>query len=111
MKAFLMSYQRRPSNIAKAMTSRKPVKPPPLASSARTVRNTTTPNTSAASSSSTPSISSCKRSRRALDYYSFESSVCSVSETELIPAPKKQSTTNPIIEKIIQESTQPPRQD
>ena len=38
--------------------------------------------------------------------------MCSVSESKSVPAPKKQKTTNPVIETVIQENaTQPPLED
>ena len=103
------------SNISKTMSSRKPKKPQP--GSNRSRKSSTTLNTSNASSvaassvtssTASPSTSKTKRKQRSPDYFGFENSVCSISD-DSAPAPKKQKTANPVIEKIIQEeASQPP---
>ena len=53
--------------------------------------------------------SKCKRTRKALDYFGFESSVCSVNENQPMPEPKCQKQNNQLIETVIQEEAlQPP---
>ena len=104
------------SNIAKAMLSRKPKKP--QAGGKRSLQSSTALNTSnassvaassAASSTASTTTSKTKRNRRALDYFGFESSVCSVSDDSAAPAPERSKTANPVIETIIQEeASQPP---
>ena len=51
------------SNVSKAMTSRKPVKPQPLATRVRSNKSAVTPNTTAASSISIRSISMGKQKK------------------------------------------------
>ena len=85
------------------MSIRKPSKPQPLATEGH--KATATPNTSA----STSSTSTGKRTRRAPEYYGFESSVCLVNNQETAPVCKRQGTINPVIETVIQEEApQPP---
>ena len=107
------------SNISKAMASRKPRKP--QAGGKRSRNTSATLNTSNASSVAassvtsslaSPSTSRNKRTRRAPDYFGFESSVCSISDDSAAPVSKKQKSTNPVIETIIQEeAAQPPVSD
>ena len=98
------------SNISKTMASRKPRKP--QAGGKRSRNTSATLNTSNASSVAassvtssvaSPSTSRNKRTRRAPDYFGFESSVCSISDDSAAPVPKKQKPANPVIETIIQE--------
>ena len=64
---------------------------------------------SATSSAASPSTSRNKRTRRAPDYFGFESSVCSVSDDSAAPAHKKQKPENPVIATVLQEeAAQPP---
>ena len=93
-------------NILKAMTTRKPSKPQTFTSRSR--KPSATPNTSAASSTSSPTTSKGKRNRTAPQYYGFESSVCSGSDQESIPMPKRACTTNSVIETVIQEEASKP---
>ena len=74
------------SNISKAMSSCKPMKPQP--GSNRSSKLSTNLNTSNApsiaaswvtSSTASPSTSKTRRNRRAPDYFGFENSVCSIS--------------------------------
>ena len=107
------------SIISKAMASRKPRKP--QAGGKRSRNTSATLNTSNASSVAassvtssvaSPSTSRNKRTRRAPDYFGFESSVCSISDDSAAPVSKKQKPTNPVIETIIQEeAAQPPVPD
>ena len=104
------------SNILKkTMASRKPKKPQ---AGGKHSRNTSaTLNTSNASSvvassvtssAASPSLSKNKRTRRAPDYFCFESSVCSVSDDSAAPAPKKQKPAKPVTAlKIQEEAAQP----
>ena len=104
------------SNISKAMASRKPKRP--HVGGKRSRNTSATLNTSNASSvaassvtssNASPSTSRNKRTRRAPDYFGFESSVCSVSDDSAAPARKKQKPENPVIATIIQEeAAQPP---
>ena len=95
------------SIISKAMSSRKPVKPQTSKNPTRIM--SATPNTSASSSTASPTTSKGKRNRKAPDYYGFESSVCSVSDPETMPAPKRPKPNNVSIEKVMQEEAlQPP---
>ena len=103
------------SNISKAMASRKPRKP--KAGEKRSRNTSTTLNTSNASSVAassvtssvaSPSTSRNKRTRRAPDYFGFESSVCSISDDSAATVPKKQKPANPVIETIIQEEAEQP---
>ena len=104
------------SNIAKAMSSRKPKKP--QAGGKRSRQSSPALNTSnassvaassAQSSSTSPTTSKSKRNRRAPEYFGFESSVCSVGDNSAAPALKRSRTANPVIETIIQEeASQPP---
>ena len=97
------------SNTSKAMLSCKPKK---LQAGKRSSLNSSaSPNTSAAhsiaassaaSSIASPTTSKGKRNRKAPDYFGFESLVCSVSDPETMPAPKRQTPSNPVIETIIQ---------
>ena len=103
------------SNISKAMASRKPKKP--QAGGKRSSNTSATLNTSnessvaassVTSSAASPSTSRNKRTRRAPDYFGFESSVCSVSDDSAAPASKKQKPENPVIATIIQEEAAQP---
>ena len=103
------------SNILKAMASRKPKKP--QAEGKRSRNTSATLNTSNASSVAASSVTSSatslpssrnKRTRRAPDYFGFESSVCSVSDDSAAAAPKKQNPANPVIATIIQEEAAQP---
>ena len=101
------------------MASQKPRKPQAGGKRSRnTSENLNTSNTSSVANSSvtssvaSPSTSRNKRNRRAPDYFGFESSVCSISDNSAAPVSKKQKSTNPVIETIIQEeATQPPAPD
>ena len=44
-----------------------------------------------------------KRTRKAPDYFCFESSVCLVSDNDSIPAPKRHKKSHPVIKTLIQE--------
>ena len=98
------------------MSSRKPKKP--QAGTSRSRKTSKFHNTSnassiaastATSSTATPTTSKSKRTRKASDYFGFESSVCSVSDNDSMPAPKRQRHVNPVIETVIQEEAlQPP---
>ena len=103
------------SNISKAMASRKPRKP--QAGGKRSRNTSATLNTSNASSVAassvtssvaSPSTSRNKLTRRAPDYFGFESSVCSISDDSASPVSKKQKPTNQVIETIIQEEAAQP---
>ena len=104
------------SNISKAMSSRKPKKPPSGGKHSRqpsatfnTSNASSVAASSATSSIASPSTSKTKRNRRAPDYFDFESSVCSVSDDSAVLAPKTPKTANTVIETIIQEeASQPP---
>ena len=104
------------SNISKAMASREPKKPQVGGKRSRTPStNLNTSNassvvaSSATSSAASPSSSRNKRTRRAPDYFGFESSVCSVSDDSAAPAHKKQKHDNPVIATVLQEEVaQPP---
>ena len=98
------------SNISKAESSRKLKKPQLVTSCSR--QSSVTSNTSNASSvaassvtssTASPTTSKSKRTRTAPDYFGFESSVCSVSDSFSVPAPKRHNQINPVIEKVIQE--------
>ena len=89
------------NNILKAMFSRKPIKP--QTSTNRTRKSSATPNASAASSTASPPTWKGKRNRKAPDYYGFESSVCSISDQETMPTPKRTKPNNLVIETVIQE--------
>ena len=101
------------------MSSRKPKKP--QAGRNRSRQSSVTLNTSNASSvaassvtssTASPSTSKSKRTRKAPDYFGFESSVCSVSDNDSVSAPKRHKPTNPVIETVIQEEAlQPPLLD
>ena len=103
------------SNISKAMSSRKPKKPQPGSnrSNKSSIKLNTSNASSVASSSVTsstasPSTSRTKKNRRALDYFGFENSVCSISD-DPAPVSRRQKTANPVIETILQEeASQPP---
>ena len=97
------------------MASRKPKKP--HAGGKRSRNTSATLNTSIASSvaassvtnsAASPSTSRNIRTRRAPDYFGFESSLCSVSDDSAAPAPKKQKPENPEIATIIQEEAAQP---
>ena len=98
------------------MSSRKPKKP--QAKTSRSRQSSVTPNTSNASSvaassvtssTTSPTTSKSKRTRKAPDYFGFESSVCTVSDSDSVPAPKRHKQINPVIETVIQEEAlQPP---
>ena len=103
------------SNISKAMSSRKSMKPQP--GSNRSSKSSTNLNTSNAfsiapssviSSTASPFTSKTKRNQRAPDYFGFENSLCSISDVSA-PASKRQRTANLVIETILQEeASQPP---
>ena len=64
---------------------------------------------SVTSSTASPSTSKSKGTRKALDYFGFESSVCSVGNNDSVPVPKRHNSTNPVIDTVIQEEAlQPP---
>ena len=88
------------------MFTRKPSKLQP--STSRDRKSSSTPNTSAESSTSNLTNSKSKRNRRAPDYYGFKSSVCSVSDQESVPMPKRARTTSSVIETVIQEEASKP---
>ena len=91
----------------KLMSSRKPLKR--QASKSRSLKSSARPNTTAASSISRPTTSNGKINCRTPDYYGFQSSVCSVSDQESIPAFKRPRPANPVIKTVIQEkASQPP---
>ena len=103
------------TNISKAMASRKPKKS--QAGGKRSRNTSATLDTSNASSvaassvtssAASPSSSRNRRTRRAPDYFGFESSLCSVSDDSAAPAPKKQKPVNPVTETIIQEEAAQP---
>ena len=104
------------SIISKAMASRKPKKPQVGSKRSRNTSATLNASnassvaaSSVASSAASPSTSRNKRTRRAPDYFGFESSVCSVTDDSAAPAHKKQKLENPVIATIIQEeAAQPP---
>ena len=103
------------SNILKAMSSRKPKKS--QLGSTRSRKSSTNLSTSNASSTAassvisstaSPSTSKAKRNRQAPDYFGWENSVCSISD-DSAPASKRQKSSNPVIETILQEeASQPP---
>ena len=95
------------------MSSRKPKKP--QVERNRHGQSSVTLNTSnalsvAASSfnspTASPSTSKQKRTQKA--YFGFESSVCSVSDYNSVPGPKRHKPTNPLIEPVIQEEALQP---
>ena len=98
------------------MASRKPKQP--QVGGKRSRNTSTTLNTSYASSvaassaasfAASPSTSRNKRTRRAPDYFGFESSLCSVSDDSAAPAHKKQKPENQVIAIVLQEeAAQPP---
>ena len=63
---------------------------------------------SATASAASPSTSRNKRTRRAPDYFCFESSVCSVSDDSAAPAHKKQKLDNPVSATVLQEEAAEP---
>ena len=107
------------SNIFKALSSRKPKKP--QAGTGRSRQYLVTLNTSNASSvaassitssTTSPTTSRSKRTRKALHYFSFESSVCSVSDKYSASAPERHKSINTVIKTVIQEEAlQPPADD
>ena len=97
------------SNISKAMASRKPKKPQVGGKRSRNTSATLNASnassvaaSSVTSSAASPSTSRNKRTRRAPDYFGFESSVCSVSDDSAAPAHKKQKPEKKVIATIIQ---------
>ena len=97
------------------MTSRKPKKP--QAERNRSRQSSITLNTSNASSvaassvtssNASPSTSKSNRTRKAPDYFGFESSVCLVSQKDSVPVPMRHKSTNPVIETINQEEALQP---
>ena len=103
------------SNISKAMSSSTPKKL--QVGTSRSRKLSATPNTSnalsiaassAASSTVTPTTSKSKRTRKAPDYFGFESSVYLVSDPEPMTAPKSQKQINPVIETVIHEEALQP---
>ena len=98
------------SSISKAMASHKPKKPQAGGKRSRNTSGTLNRSnassvaaSSVTSSAASPSTSRNKRTRRAPDYFIFESSVCSISDDSAAPASKKQKPENPVIATIIQE--------
>ena len=78
--------------------------------------NTSTASSVAASSvtasTACPTTSKSKRTRKTPEYFGCESSVCSVSDKDSVPVPKRHKSTNPVIETVIQEEAlQPPLAD
>ena len=53
--------------------------------------------------STTPTSSNSKSARKAPDYFGFKSSVCTVSDIDSVPAPKRPKQINPVIKTVIQE--------
>ena len=98
------------------MSSRKPQKSQAeISCSQKTSETHNTSNASsvaaslATSSTATPTSSKPKRTRKTPDSFGSESSVCSVSDNDSMPAQKRQRPVNPVIETIIQEEAlQPP---
>ena len=101
------------------MSSRKPKKPQAGTNRSRqssVILNTSKTSSDAASSvtssTASPTTSNSKRTRKAPDYFGFESLVCYVSDNDSILVPKRHKTTNPVIETLIQEeSLKPPAAD
>ena len=97
------------------MSSRKPKKPqtgtsPSHKSSAKAKTSAASP---IAASSANSSIASPKTSKTTLDpkapdYFGFECSVCSISDHETMPAPKRQRPDNTVIETVKEEEALKP---
>ena len=101
------------------MSSRKLKKPqagrnrsPQSSSTLNTSNASSVAASSVTSSTTSPSTSIAKRTGKAPDYFGFKSSVFSVSD-DSSPVPKwHKSTTNPVINTVIQEEAlQPPAPD
>ena len=97
------------------MSSRKPKIPPAGTSFSR--KSSGTSNTSAVSSISAssaaspiaiPTTSKGKKNLKAPDYCGFGISVCSVNDSETMPAPERQRPKNPVIETIKKAEALPP---
>ena len=95
------------SNISKAMSTQKPRKPQVgrnrSGQSSVTLKTSNVSSVAASSVTSataSPSTSKSKRTRKAPDYFGFESSVCLVSNNDSIPVPKRHKSTNPVIEAL-----------
>ena len=103
------------SNICKAIASRKPRKPQAggkrfrnMSATLNTSNASSVAASSVTSSVASPSTSRNKRTRRAPDYFGFESSVCSISDDSAAPVSQKRKPTNPVIETITQEEAAQP---
>ena len=97
------------------MSSRKPKKP--QSGTGRSRQSSVTLNTPNASSvpaslvtsaTASPTTSKSERTRKAHDYFGFESSVRSVSDNDSAPAPKRHESINPVIETLRQEEALQP---
>ena len=104
------------SIISEDMSSRKPKKI--QSGTGRSRQSLVTLNISNASSVAASSVTSAtafpttsksKRTRKAHDYFGFQSSLCSVNDNDSAPAPKRNESNNPVIKTVIHEEVlQPP---